>query len=96
MGCKGALASSAVKQLAHSFLLLVALATALTVPLQAQTIATTTTFVIALLHSLIIQDRTTSYRSQSASFSRRSTDLSLRGTAVLRAELTPSNTAGIS
>src|SRR5882724_4459307 len=47
MGCKGALASSAVKQLAHSFLLLVALATALTVPLQAQTIATTSTIVIA-------------------------------------------------
>jgi hypothetical protein len=35
MGCKGALASCTVKQLAHSFLLLAALATALIVPLQA-------------------------------------------------------------
>jgi hypothetical protein len=47
MGCKRALASGAVKQLAHFPLLLVALATTFTVPLQAQTIATTTTQVIA-------------------------------------------------
>ena len=47
MGCKRGLASDAVKQLAHFFLLLVALATALTVPLPAQTTATTTTFVIS-------------------------------------------------
>jgi hypothetical protein len=48
------------------------------------------------LLAILIQDRTTSYRSQSVSFSRRSIDLSLRGTAALRAGLTPSNTAGTS
>ncbi len=47
MGCMRGLASGAVKQRAHYWLLLVALATLLMAPLHAQTTATTTTFVIA-------------------------------------------------